>query len=340
MSRAYSNKAKKAAAQDQIPTPFTKAPSSLEAFLQRLDPSLIHIVHIDRHKADYKRNIFYIPVVLNGVIALLLLWRMYVAIPRYWLLAQTLLGYMTSATVDPTRTTRGEQFRILFKRTAMFAFDFMLFRFVGPWPVTFFAEQPANPCTWRWKLGFQEQEVIVRVSRNWGAEELMKGVKQGEENPFFKTRVLPAIAPATMAKTGYIMMDGNWDLEFELMQDAHALITRGELKIEDMDKVVLAHQEGLGWLAWKWEGADDVAEDRRKKVVAFKDKLTGMGKESLFWRWTEIVEEERDADGGFSTDKQQKVASRVQAEFEKNGVDFEEVMRSVGGLDGVPGTIR
>lgn len=340
MAKAFnSNKAKQASsksAKDQIPVPFVQAPSSLEPLLQRLDPSKVHITHIDRHKADYKKKIFCIPVVLNLIIAALLLWRAYHATPKYWVLLQTLLGYMTSATVDPERTTRRQQIWILLKRTGMMLFDFLLFRFIGPWPLTFFAEQPANPITWRWNIGFQREEIVVRISRHWGTEDLMQGVKQGQENPFFKTRILPSIEPTYMQKTAYLMMTESWDLEFELMQDAHVLVKRGELKLEDLDRVVLAYQDGIGWLVWKWEGAGDVIEGRRKKVVAFKEKLTKMGKESLFWKWTEIVEDERDRDGGFTPERQQKVAERVQKEFEKNGVDFEEVVNSIGGLDEVP----
>lgn len=164
----------------------------------------------------------------------------------------------------------------------------------------------------------------------------MKGVKQGEENPFFKTRILPAIEPGFMRKTGYLMMDKSWDLEFEVMQDAHELEKMGEIRIESLDKLVLAFLEGAGWLVWKWDSEDDVVEGRRKKVVAFKEKLTAMGKESLFWKWTEIVEEERDRDGGFTKERQEKVAKRVQDEFEKEGVDFNEIIQSIGGLDEVP----
>lgn len=339
MARGFNKRIKKPSSSTSpttIPPPFTKAPASLTPFLDRLDPSQIHLTHIDRLPAQHKRSIFLIPVCLNALIALLLSWRLYAALPKYFILAQTLLGYTTTASVDPTTTTRGQQLGILLRRTAMFALDFLLFRFVGPWPLTFFLEQPANPCTWRWKLGFRQEEVVVRVSRHWGAEELMQGVRQGEESPFFKTRVLPAIEPETMRKTGYLMMDKSWDLEFEVMQDAHELVKRGDIKMENMDKLVLAYQEGAGWLVWRWETDDEVVEGRRKKVVAFKEQLTKMGKESLFWKWTEIVEEERDADGGFTRERQERVAKRVQEEFEKEGVDFEVVTRSIGGFDEVP----
>lgn len=254
--------------------------------------------------------------------------------PVYWAIVEHLLGYASSATVDTENTTRNEQFKVLAKRVSMFIFDFLLFRFIGPWPLTFFLEQPANPVTWRWSLGFLPKEVVVRVSRNWDSEDLMKGVKQGDESPFFKTRILPAIDKTFMrSKTGYLMMDKNWDLDFQLMLDAHTLIKQTKLKMEDVDKLVLVHMDGVGWLAWQWETDNDVIEDRRKKVVQFKDTLTKLGKESLFWKWMEIVEQERDADGGFTPERQQRVAERVEAAFKKEGVDFEELTNSVGGLE-------
>lgn len=321
----------------QSPAPFEKTPASLEPFVELLDPAQVYITHIDTHPIEYKKQIFLIPVLLNASIALVLLWRLYTAGPHYFAIAQALLGYASSATVDTIHTTRSEQLWILGRRVGMFLADFLFFRFVGPWPVTFFFEQPANPCTWRWNLGFQPKEIIVRGSRNWGTEELMKGIKQGEENPFFKTRILPAIERNFMKKTGYLMMDRSWDLDFQLMLDAHTLVFKQHRAVlEDLDRIILAYQEGVGWLRWRWEAVDSTDEDRRKKVVAFKDSLTGMGKESLFWKWTEIVEEERAADGGFTEEGQQKVASRVQKEFADNGVSFEAIMQSIGGMDEMP----
>jgi hypothetical protein len=58
-----------------------------------------------------------------------------------------------------------------------------------------------------------------------------------------------------------------------------------------------------------------------------------LGKESLFWAWTEIVEEERDIDGGFSKEKQERVAERVTKAFQKEGINFDDVVRSIGGLN-------
>ncbi|KAK3112831.1 hypothetical protein LTR53_010485 [Teratosphaeriaceae sp. CCFEE 6253] len=339
MSKAAGKKPKQTSFQpapSPIPTPFTKASETLEPFLAQLDPAQVYITHIDRHPPEHKKQIFLIPVLLNGAIAALLAWRVYAAIPSYWAILLTLLGYPSSATVDTANTTRSEQIWVLAKRTAMFLADFLAFRFIGVWPLTFFLEQPCNPVIWRWKLGFQADEIVVRVSRGWGATDLMQGVKQGEENAFFKTRILPAIEKGFMrSKTGYLMMDKSWDLDFALILDAHALLKQGSLALKDVDKLVLVHMEGEGWIVWQWETDYDVIEERRKKVVAFKDALTKAGKESLFWKWMDILESERDADGGFTAERQQRVAERVQREFEKEGMDFEELTGSVGGLDGL-----
>nr|POF04156.1 hypothetical protein CFP56_21911 [Quercus suber] len=323
-------------ATSQVPTPFTPAAANLNPLLERLDPALVYITHIDRFAIAAKQHIFLIPVLLNGSIALLLLWRFWAAFPTYVAIAQTVLGYASPATVDPVQTTLREQIWVLLRRTLMFAGDFVLFRFIGVWPLTFFAEQPANPVSWRWRLGFQEKEVIVRESRGWGAKDLLAGVRKGEDNAFFKTRILPAISREGMAKTGYLMMDRSWDLDFEVMIDAHRLVSYGTLNVEELDKIVLAHIEGVGWVMWKWETGSDVVEDRRKKVVMFKELLTKLGKESLFWKWMEIVEDERDADGGFTVERQMKVARRVQSEFEKEGINFAELVEGVGGLEALP----
>ncbi|KAK3623850.1 hypothetical protein LTR22_024211 [Elasticomyces elasticus] len=319
-----------------IPTPFTKAPTSLDPFLEQLDPAQVYITHIDRHLVETKKQIFQIPVLLNGGIALLLAWRIYAAFPFYWAILLTLLGYPSSATVDTANTTRNEQVWILAKRTLVFLADFLAFRFVGVWPLGFFLEQPCNPVIWRWKIGFRADEIVVRVSRNWGAKDLMDGVKQGEENAFFKTRILPAIEKQLLRqKTGYLLMDKSWDLDFQLMLDAHTLVKQEKFEMKALDKLVLAHMDGVGWIAWQWETDYDVVEERRKKVVAFKEALTKAGKESLFWKWMDILENERDTDGGFTAEGQQRVADRVQVAFAKEGINFEELTKDVGGIEGL-----
>lgn len=172
----------------------------------------------------------------------------------------------------------------------------------------------------------------------------MQGTRKGDQSPFFKTRIVPAIDPMWMQKTGYLMMGKDWDLDFGLMQDAHVLIREGKIEAEDLDMLVLAHQEGGGWLMWRFEERkvvlrEDNDEANRKRMAAFKDMLSSKGKEDLFWSWQEIVEEERSVDGGFTPEAQTRVASRVAEEFARNGLDFAEATRSVAGESDMPAGI-
>lgn len=271
--------------------------------------------------------------------ALALVYRVYTAGPWYYNLLQTVIGDKSSpTTLDEATTTQREKVVAVLIRSATILFDVLLLRFLGPWPLAFFAAQPSNPCAWRWSLGgFKPEEVIVRASRVWGVKELLEGVAEGEENAFFTGRILPAIERSFVrSKTGYLMMNKDWELDFASMLDAHTLVERKELTFKDLDRVVLACLPGQhGWVCWRWEVEGDVIEHRRKKVVQFKEALVKLGKESLFWKWAEIVEEERDTDGGFSEAGQKKVVERVQEEFEREGVDFESVVAKIGGLEEV-----
>jgi hypothetical protein len=320
----------------QYPSPFSKAPPAIEPLLPQLNPASVYITHIDRHPPPYKKQIFTFAVIVNTTITLLLLWRLYVAVPKYIALVQALLGYASTASVDPAKTTRQEQLWILFRRFVMLGMDYAIIQFVVPWPMSFFLEQPANPVTWRWKLGFLPQEVVVRVSRNWGEKELLKGSKVAAESPYWKTRIEPAIAMEFLRKTGYLMMDANFDLDFGVMQDAHYLVKEGKMKWDDLDRVVLVHSDGGGWLAYRFGTEGDRVEENRKKMMAFRDLLQGMGKESLFWKWQEIVEEERERDGEVTEETKRRIAERVGGVFEKEGVDFKEAMESVGEVEALP----
>ena len=285
------------------------------------------------------RTQFLIPLILNSLVALALLYRAFTAAPYYYNLLLSITGDPTSpTTLDQSTATQREILTAIFTRSGVLLLDFLLLRFLGPWPLAFFFAQPSNPTAWRWGLGgFQRDEVIVRASRNWGVKELLEGVAEGEQNVFFTGKILPAIERSFVrSKTGYLMMDGTWELDYASMLDAHTLVGRKEMQFGDVDRVVLACLPGQhGWVCWWWEVEGDVIEHRRKKVVQFKEALTGIGKESLFWKWTEIVEQERDKDGGFSEAGQVKVMERVRDEFEREGVDFEAVVNKIGGLEEV-----
>lgn len=71
--------------------------------------------------------------------------------------------------------------------------------------------------------------------------------------------------------------------------------------------------------------------------MKLKDKLTLMGKESLFFRWIEIVQYESGKPGDFDSKRQVETMEIIKREFERQGVDFEKLVQEVGGLDGTPG---
>ena len=62
-----------------------------------------------------------------------------------------------------------------------------------------------------------------------------------------------------------------------------------------------------------------------------------MGKESLFFRWIEIVQYESSQPGGFTPERQVLAAEKAKQLFAENGVDFDEFIKSTGGLEGMPG---
>lgn len=228
-----------------------------------------------------------------------------------------------------------------------FTVDWLLFRIVGPWPWSFFMESPGNPVSWRWTVGFRDEEVYVRVSRGWGAKDLLGAAegssgKAGQESPFFKTRILPGVdAKRLREKTGYMLMDGDFDLDFYGMIAATQLLDRKTISIDQLRKSVFVFvgEENSGqWAVWDCSKLDQGSEtEARNKVIEFKDRLTAMGKENLFFKWVELIQYESNAPGGFTQERQVAAAEKAKKMFEEQGVDWEAFSKEIGGLDGMPG---
>jgi len=167
--------------------------------------------------------------------------------------------------------------------------------------------------------------------------------KRGGESPFFKVRILPAVERnRVQGKTGYLLMDKDWDLEFAAMVDATRLLDLGELKEEFLEKSVFVwcgEEEGEGqWAVWNCWKLDEGAEsDGRKKIVQFKDTLMALGKENLFFKWIELIQYESSQPGGFTPERQMQAADKAKLMFEEQGVDWEEFITASGGLDNLPG---
>jgi hypothetical protein len=333
-----------------IPPPFTPAPSSLAPLLSTFSKSTVYITHIDPHPAYFKKRVFLVPVGLNVTIALLLLWRAYAAAPWYWALFMSILGNHNESTVLFAESSWGTIAWTGISRGVIFLIDWALFGIVGPWPYSFFLESPGNPVRWRLSVGFRDEEVYVRQSRGWGAEDLLgeaegaSKMKAGENSPFFKTRILPAVDGGRLrAKTGYMLMDKHYDLDFAGMVTVTKLLDKKEIDKDDVRKSVFVYvgkeeEEEGQWVVWNCWKLDEGGEtEARQKIVLFKDKLTAMGKENLFFRWVELVQYESNAPGGFTKERQVETAEKAKRLFEDQGVDFETFTKEIGGLEGMPG---
>ncbi|KAF2872196.1 hypothetical protein BDV95DRAFT_571746 [Massariosphaeria phaeospora] len=330
-----------------MPEPFSPAPAALEPLLSQFDPDSIYITHVDNHPAWFKKRIFFVPVGINLTIALLLAWRVYAALPLYWSIIMSLLGNPNETTIYWGDNSWGQLAVSVLWRTLIFTFDFLLFRFVGPWPLTFFFESPGNPVSWRWTTGFRDVEVYVRESRGWGAKDLLgeaEGAtgKAGADSPFFKTRILPAIESGRLRdKTGYLLMDKDFDLDFWGMTQATELLDKKEITLDALRKSVFMWVGSLEtgqWIVWDcWKLDEGSATEAREKIILFKDRLTLMGKENLFFKWVELVQYESNAPGGFTYERQAATAEKAKTMFEEQGVDFEKFIQEIGGLGGMPG---
>jgi hypothetical protein len=326
-----------------VPSPFQIAPSDLAPFLSCLSKSSVYITHFDHHPVSFKQRIFAIPVLLNFAILMGLIWRLYLVLPWYF----SLLVTFSQGPMAIEQTFNKYVALAILRRVLTFVIDYFLITIVWKWPISFFLEQPENPMSWRLKCGFKGNEVIVRVSRNWGRDDLMGGAKRGAESPFFKTRLLPALVSEKLQKTGYLLMDGSWDLDFGIMVQATKLLDKATVKEEQLDRKVFAwvgdEQKGQ-WTIWDEKGfAQETKEhvekleetsntEHREKIYKIQARLQQMGKEELFYKWVELIQYESTRPGGFTQERQQEAGMKVQALFEEYGVHFEEFEKAVGGM--------
>ena len=258
------------------------------------------------------------------------------------------MGYDNAQKVHVNDTPWGVLGGEIVQRAGLFMLDYFLFTVLGPWPMDFFIGSPSNPTSparWRWRVGFKDTEVVVRRSRRWD-EALQKSSTEWaaidrDEGAVMKDRIMPAVSPRWLRdKTGYLMMDKSWDLDFAAMVTAHSCISAGQCSLSDFRTAVCAHTEGQGWLVWEvWKlEADSEGEEKRRRIVAMKDRLTAMGKENLFFRWVEMVQFESSVEGGFTRERQRGAVEKARAMFQEQRVDFEGFWDGIdGGVEGMPG---
>ncbi|KAF5003484.1 hypothetical protein FDECE_9970 [Fusarium decemcellulare] len=328
--RAGKSKPANSSKKDEAPpSPFKRPPEVLEPFISTLAEQHIYITHVDTKPADFKRKIFLVPVGMNVVVVVLFILRMYWIVPWYWKLLMSSFGNENETTWNTADSTWSEIGWEVFSRASTMMIDFVLFVFVWPWPVEFVAGQArGNPCQWRWKVGFREKEIYVRRSREW--DQALKDIFVDANS---RTALLTYIRQATSPmlqeqKTGYLLMNAQWDLDWARMVHAHTMVDKKDIAVEAFKNVVLVHHADYGWMSYEVQGGAASSEDeRRRQVFAFRDTLTALGKEDLFYRWVEIVQFEATQPGGFGPEKQEAAAKKIRELFEGEKINFDELWK-------------
>jgi len=314
-----------------LPKPFKPAPASLEPLYTHLDKHHTYLAHIDPRPRGFKRKIFAVPAAMNLAVALLFAWRMYAVLPYYLKLFASTLGYPNELTLRASELEWTPLVYVVMRRSFSFLLDFLLFVFVWPWPWEFVvggSNSHGSPIGWRWMNGFRDQEIYVRHSRHWYRElgdDLFSSEGSIKRNEFW-SRVGDATNPLLLQqKTGYLLMDGFWDLDWDAMVLATSLVDRKVVPLDEFSEpLVLLHSHKYGWVTIDRGETKSVGEEeRRKQVFAFRDALADLGKEDLFFRWIEIVQFETSKPGGFGAERQHEVAQQIRELFSKNGVDFD-----------------
>ncbi|ERS95446.1 uncharacterized protein SPSK_10413 [Sporothrix schenckii 1099-18] len=352
---------------NEPPVPFKKAPDSLEPFFDQLSARHVYIAHIDSKPASFKRKIFSVPVLMNIGVVLLFALRVWYIGPYYYLLLQSALGTANATTYLAKDLSWNQLISVIFRRGFTFMLDLTLCVFVWPWPIEFcFGTTHGNPVGWRMQVGFRDKEIYVRRSRSWysstknstisddaagsnsGATTKMDLVNDENARRLLVAHISQATSPLlTQQKTGYLTMDGNWDLDWNLMVLATHLVDKKELALEAFTSLTLLHHDDYGWLTVDLRslgggvgssassGDDDI---RRRQVFAFRDALAAIGKEDLFFRWIEIIQFEATRPGGLGdAERQAIVAKEVRDVFQENGVDFDQLWADSVGTEGLHG---
>lgn len=326
--------AQKAVDPDAPPAPFQKPPEVLEPFIGRLDARHVYITHIDLKPIDFKRKIFIVPVAMNIAVVALFVLRVYWIFPWYWKLIASSFGQLNELSFDPSMSDWGTIGWEVAKRGFTLMFDFVLVIFVWPWPVEFALGQAnGNPLRWRRKIGFREKEIYVRRSREWDRQ-LGDIFKDEEKKKGLLGLVKTATSPMLQhEKTGYLTMNGEWDLDWEAMVHAHTMVDKKDIALDAFRSVVLVNHDNFGWMVLHQMTNDEKVDEKRRQVFEFRDALAAIGKENLFFRWIEIVQYESTQPGGFGPERQVDAAKKIRDLFEKEGIDFDQFWKDSVGTD-------
>lgn len=331
------------------PSPFQYAPASLQPFLSTLPTDHIYLVHIDRTPASLKKRVFVVPLLLNLLITIGLCVRVYYAAPVYFEQIITIFGYDTAYTVDTQTAAASELISTVSSRTFLLMVDYIIFVMIGSWPREFLfgskVSRFVGPWQWRRTLGFRDTEIIVRRGRIWDTRLLTPEVPDQvktwkvDEELTIKVKLDPAMRADYLAKTGYLLLDKDWDLDFKAMLDAHRLVERGTIQLKDLESLALVYYQ-KNWLVWQVHetpviAAEDAARDGT--LETFRRKLADLGAEDVFFRWIEIVQYETSRPGGFTEGKQAEALRELKRLLTKKGVDYAQFWSDIGGQAGLPG---
>ncbi|KAK7943506.1 uncharacterized protein PG986_012619 [Apiospora aurea] len=327
------------------PAPLRSPPESLKPLLETLEEKHAYLIHVDDKPAAFKRQIFAVPVAMNLAVAALFCWRLYAMGTWYLQLLASTLGYPNETTIVAAEHDFWEVVMpAIAWRSSHFLLDTVLFVFVWPWPVEFFlGSRHGNPVNWRWNVGFRNDEVVVRRSRRWDAALTKDDVALSEKaRDLLLAQVALAASPEYLReKTGYLMMNKAWNLDWGVMVDAHTMIDKKMATLDTFRLLALVHSDEFGWLAVDLsDGAKPVSpeeEERRRQIFLFRDALSAVGKEDLFFRWIEVVQFEVTRPGGFTPERQEIVAQEVRDLFGKEGIDFDTFWKESVGTDGIAG---
>jgi len=305
-----------------------------------LSPKHVYLIHLDQYPKGHKRQMFIIPILLNLAIAAVIIYRIYLGYFTYPDILLAVLQHSGPASVDTSAESWRSIFSILGRRTLTFLIDYLLLTLFLPWPIRFCL----GPTHLRRTIGFQAIEIIVRKSRSWSETLEPRTWIRGDEATM-KERIVPAVTPLRLQKTGHLLVDADWDLDFPAMIRAHDLVREKKLRFEDFQTSVLVYGGyDKGWLVWcvgdeqgSAEGAESTqfpSLSSRNKIVACKDKLTSMGKEDLFFRWVELIQYESTQPGGFTPDRQQSAMGQVSNSSRTMGLTLRNSGQTLGGLRG------
>ncbi|KAJ5332080.1 hypothetical protein MYU51_017025 [Penicillium brevicompactum] len=316
--------------------PFIKVPEALRTFVEPLSPDEVYLLHIDITAEELKRQTFTVPLLVNLLVGAIIGWRVYTGISTYPALVGTLIGLQSSMTVDTAAIPWTESAQIVLMRTGTLALDYLLVTMFLSWPINFIK----GPVRWRRAVGFREREVIVRRSNRSWSKKLVRN-KWIRDDEARRDKIVAAVTPERVGKTGYLLMDEDWNLDYAAMIRAHALVDRTRrgdgVQLDEFRTAVLVNTDADGWLIWRVGDENSSAGEQRSaqrdQILAFKEKLTEMGKEDLFLRWVELIQWESSQPGGFTAERQRSAMLQAKQMFEDENVDFSRFWDDMGGME-------